>query len=133
MKMTTNNGYASRADFLAPPKRRFKDVYLPASKQTVRIRSLFEGEKEQYEAGLVNAKGDPTRETMLNSRCRLIIACLCDGEGNPTLSEADMDKMRQLDGADLAYLQEECQIMCGFQKGDISDIEKNSEPVRADS
>jgi hypothetical protein len=131
----TNNGsiqYASRELFLAPAKRRFKDVFLPEARIWVKIRSLFEGEKEAYESGLVNSKGDVTRETMLNSRRRLIVYCLCDANGDPLLSEADMDKMQQLHGADMAVLQRECQVLCGFSKAEIDAIEKNSETAHAE-
>jgi hypothetical protein len=134
--MTNNgssNGYASRADFLAPAKRRMKDVELPVRGIKLRIRSLFEGEKEAYEAGLVTAKGDVTRDTMLNARRRLIALCLCDENGERILSDADLDSMKALDAADMAYLQEECQTFCGFKKGDIEGLVKNSEPVHAAS
>jgi hypothetical protein len=51
---------------------------------------------------------------MLNSRPRLIVACLCNGGGDTVLSEADIPKLRELDGSDMALLQEECQLLCGF-------------------
>jgi hypothetical protein len=100
--MGTNNGYASRADFLVPAARRIKDVTLPVRGIKLRIRSLFEGEKEAYEALLVTSKGDVTRDTMLNARRRLIALCLCDDKGERILSDADLDSMKALDGADLS-------------------------------
>lgn len=129
MTMSEGNGYASRVDFLAPAKRRIKDVMLPVKKIKLRIRSLFEGEKEAYEAGLMTAKGDTTRDTLLNARRRLIALCLCDENGERILSDADLDSMKSLDGADMAYLQEECQTFVGFKSGDIEGLVKNSEPA----
>lgn len=123
--MSEGNGYASREMFLAPAKRRFKDVTLPVAGLKYQIRSLFEGEKEAYEASLLNSKGDTTKDTLLNARRRLIALCLCDGSKEPILSPADLDAMKQLDGADLAYLQEECQTFVGFKKGDIEELVGN--------
>lgn len=131
--MTTTNGYASREDFLAPDERRFKDVILPTSGKKFQIRSLFEGEKEAYEAGLMTAKGETTRETLLNARRRLIAICLCDGKGNRLLSDADADGLKIKDGADMAYLQEECQTFVGFKPGDIESLVGNSKGDPADS
>lgn len=130
--MTTNNGaiqYASREMFLAPAKRRFRDVYLPVRGQWVRIRSLTEGEKEAFEASLRDKSGEVTNESAKASRRKLIVLCIVDDQGNRLLSDADVDAMSELDGTDLAYLQEECQVFCGFKKASIEELTKNSAAV----
>lgn len=130
--MTTNNGaihYASRETFLAPAKRRFRDVYLPVSGQWVRIRSLFEGEKEAYEAGNRDKSGEITNESAKASRRKLIALCVCDSEGNRILSDADIDAMKEMDGTDIAYLQDECLAFCGFKKVSVEELTKNSVTV----
>lgn len=132
----TNNGqvkFASRELFLAPAKRRYVEVFLSVAQIWVRIRSLFEGEKEAYEAGLLNAKGDVTKDTVLNARRRLIAMCLVDADGERLLSDADVEAMKQLDPADMAALQEQCQILCGFKNSDIESLTKNSEAAQGDS
>jgi hypothetical protein len=131
--MTTSNGYASRDAFLAPAKRRFKDIVLPVSKLKLRIRSLFEGEKEAFEASLMTAKGDVSKNTLIGARRRLVVLCLVDGNGDLILSDADIESMKQLDGADLAHMQDECQTFCGFKEGDIEGLVKNSETVHVGS
>jgi hypothetical protein len=133
MMMSEGNGYASRELFLAPAKRRFKDVCLPRTGLKFKIRSLTEGEKEAYEASLLTAKGDVTKTSLTGARRRLVVLCLCGGDGMPILSEADVESMKQLDGADLAYLQDEIQRHIGFKDGDIEGMVKNSETVHADS
>lgn len=131
--MTTSNGYATRDIFLTPATRRIKEIIVPGRNLKMRIRSLLEGEKESYEASLVTAKAEYTRETLLNARRRLVALCLCDENGNRILQDADIDAMKQLDGAELAYLQEQCQQHVGFKAGDIEGMVKNSENVHADS
>lgn len=128
--MSEGNGYASRESLLSPAKRRFKDVLLPVSRKKVRIRSLFEGEKEAYEAEMLDKKGSGLRkDKLLNARRRLIVLCLVDKDGTPILSNADLDALRNLDGADMATLQEECQSHCGFKQGDIEGLVGNSDGV----
>jgi hypothetical protein len=129
--MTTNDEFGSRADFLAPDERRFKVVTLPVSGKRFRIRSLFEGEKEAYEASLCNAKGDVTKDTILGARRRLIALCLCDGKGERLLTDADVDGIKIKNSADMEYLQKECQTHVGFKQGDIEALVKNSESVPA--
>lgn len=130
--MTTTNGYATRDVFLAPAKRRFKDVMLPVRGIKLRIRSLMEREKEEYEAAFF--RGDTVRkDKLVDSRRRLIVLCLCDADGQPILSNADLDSLKDLDGADIAHLARECEEHCGFKPGEIEATEKNSEAVRAGS
>jgi hypothetical protein len=131
-KMTgTNNGYASRESFLKPAQRRFKDVTLPVTGEKYKIRSLTEGEKEAYEASLLTAKGDVTKTSLTGARRRLVVLCLCNGSNERILSDADIDAMKELDGADLAYLQDEIQQHVGFKAGDIEGLVKNCEPAHA--
>lgn len=131
--MTTNNGYASRELFLAPAKRRYRDVTLPVVGLKYMIRSLTEGEKEAYEASLMTAKGDVSKTSLIGARRRLVVLCLCNGSKERILSDADVDAMREIDGADMAYLQDEIERHVGFKEGDIEGLVKNSETVLADS
>jgi hypothetical protein len=129
MTMSEGNGYASRELFLKPAQRRFKDVVLPVTKLKVRIRSLFEGEKEAFEATLRDKNGDVTNEKLKTGGRRLIALCLVDASGERLLSDADAESMGEKDGADMAYLQEECQVFCGFKTGNIEGLVGNSEPA----
>lgn len=122
----TNKTYATREQFLAPAKRRFAEVYLPMAEITVRIRSLLESEKEAYESAMLNAKGDIIRSKLVEARRRLISLCLCDENGERILSDADLEAMKELHGADLSILQGECQKLSGFSNSDIEELEKNS-------
>lgn len=131
--MSEGNGYASRQDFLAPAQRRYKDVKLPRKGLKFKIRSLFEGEKEAYEASLMTPKGDLSKDNLLKARRRLIALCLCDGSGERLLSDADIDSLKDLDSADMAYLQEQIQDHIGFSEGDIEGLVKNSEAAHAGS
>lgn len=129
--MQTTPTLATRAEFLTPAKRRFKNLTLPVSGQAVRIRSLMEGEKEAYEADLLNPKGGVKFDKLRTARRRLVQLCLVDADGNPLLEPSDIDKLTVLDGADLGYLQDECMVHCGFKEGDIEGLVKNSDAVHA--
>lgn len=123
------NEYISREAFLQPARRRFKDVTLPVSEHRVRIRSLMEGEKEAYEAETLNKKGGLRQDRILDARRRLVVLCLVDGNGDLLLTSGDSEALKQLDGADMACLQDECSVHCGFKEGDIEGLVKNSDAV----
>lgn len=126
--------FATREQFLQRAKRRFKKVTLPVSQLTVRIQNLMEFEKEAYETETLSRQGEIRHDKLISARRRLIVLCLVDEDGNPILSEADLEALKDLDGADMAFLQDECTVHCGFKRGDIEGLVKNSESVRvADS
>lgn len=126
---TTVKTLATREQFLLPAKRRFKDLTLPVSGHSMRIRNLMESEKEAYEAELLNPKGGVKFDKLKSGRRRLVQLCLVDQEANLLLEPKDVDKLSQLDGADMAFLQEECMVHCGFKDGDLEGLVKNSESV----
>ena len=57
---------------------------------------------------------------------------LVDGDGQRLLSDADVDLLRNLDGADMAHLHNECSAFAGFDRDDIENLVKNSEAVSVD-
>lgn len=122
----------SRDEFLAPAKRRYRNVSLPVRGGEVRIQSLFEHEKEAYEATLLDKTGETSLKGLRQARRRLVCLCLVDADGNRLLSEADSESLKLLDGADIAALQAACQEWVGFRSGDIESLVKNSEAVNAD-
>jgi hypothetical protein len=63
----------------------------------------------------------------------LIVLCLCDGNGERLLSDADTNSLKELDSTDTAYLQDEIQQHIGFKEGDIEGLVKNSETVHVGS
>lgn len=131
--MTTNNGYATRDQLLAPSKRRFKDVELPIKRLKVRIRSLMEHESEAFQAEMFR-NGKVQKDKAINSYRRLILLCVCDGGSDqPLFQPNDLDVLNSWDGADINHLGKECETFCGFVEGEIERTEKNFETVNAAS
>ena len=64
-----------------------------------------------------------------SSRRRLIVLCLVDEQDQRYLTDADLDQLKAMDGADVAHLAEACLIHCGFKDGDLEALVKNSETV----
>lgn len=131
--MSEKNGYASREAFLAPTPRRYADVTLPAKGVKVRIRSMTELEKQKFDDSLMSKSGGQRRDKLIQGRCLLAQKCLCDGNGDLMLSEADIDQLKSLDAADLTHIYEKCMEHCGFRDGDMEGLVGNSESGQTES
>jgi hypothetical protein len=115
----------TREKFLARTPRRYTTVALPVKGGDVRIRSLTESEKENYEAEMLTETGQVKRSGLRSARRRLIALCLVDDAGDLLLGREDLAALAELDGADLAVLQEACMKHVGFKAADIEALEKN--------
>lgn len=126
----TNGKLTSRETFLAPAKRRFAYVDLPNG-QRVRIRSLTEREKSDFEAQILTTKGAPSRNRVADANRRLIVIALVDENGDLLLTPMDVSAIESLDGAITGYLADEIGRHCGFGASDIEGLVKNSEAIAA--
>ena len=122
---TTSNGYATFDDLKgACSGRREADVVLPVCGLKVRIRSLSEREKSEFEAEAVNANGNQIRSKVKNIRRRLIVRCSVE----PQLKAEHIVELGNMDGKDLAAWGNACSELVGFSDADIEKLEGNFEP-----
>ncbi len=131
---------ASREDLLTKfgrVTRRFREVELPVARETVRIRSLTEGELSRYQRKMMDRKGrgfDPAG--MQKANRRLFTMCIVDDKGNMLFADDDTEKLVGMDAADASVLYEACTEHCGIDRADLGDLgepEKNSETTSEDS
>lgn len=94
----------TRDVFLAAPKRRYTEVSLPVAGIKVKIQSLTESEKSEFEASLFDANGKKIRGRSIDSRARLIALCLVDDAGERLLYPGDEQAVMQMDSADTGAL-----------------------------
>lgn len=134
MMTSETNGLASAEQlFSGGLKRRYKTVDLPVSEHKVRIRSLSENEVSEYQSVTVASGGTGLRRDRLrDANRRLIVLCLVDQAGNRILGKSHIAKLGEWDGADTAFLYDECVNHCGLNREDIEDLVKNSETTTVD-
>lgn len=122
--VSEGNGYVTRDAFLRPLVRRFKDFEVPELGK-VRIRSLTELERSKFEASCRDKKGNLAPNKLLDLKCRMIVLCVVDGDGNQILANNDIEQLRQQDSRVTNKLVDEIQAHCGFSDEDLEDLEKN--------
>lgn len=115
---------ATREMLLAAPKRRFTEVTIP-DWGTFRLRSLNELERSRLEASMLDKKGQLSPNKLIDHKCRLIVACVVDAEGNQLLTNGDIAALQQQDSSLTNLLVDEIQKHCGMSDADIEALEKN--------
>lgn len=116
---------ATREIFLRKPTRRYRDVDLPASKITVRIQSLSELEKTEYERSIFDKNGERIPGRIRDSKARLICLCLVNEDGTPMMLPGDEQDVLELDSADTSTLWDACWEHIGFARQDVVTDAKN--------
>ena len=114
----------TRDQLLQPAKRRFREVEVNGG--TVRIRSITEKERSEWELGGLDRKGKVARNGLLSIKCRLIVLCVVDEDGNPVFRESDVPKLMEQDSVVTDTIATACQEHCGITDSDIEGLEKNS-------
>lgn len=128
---------ATRDDFLGRfgrVQRRYKSDKLPVSGLAVRIRSLTEGELSGYQRRLLARSGrglDPI--AMASANRKLFVLSLVDANNERLFSDADAEKLIDMDAADASYLYDSIQQHLGVDPQDLGETEKNSEKPKGGS
>jgi hypothetical protein len=124
---------ANREALLKLCKRRYATVDIPERDITVRIQSLSENEKSQYETCLIakNGKGI-MRERLQDATRRLLALCIVDDNGDRIFTDGDLSELANLDAFVSSRIYDACQEHCGFNKGDIDETVKNTEQNNLD-
>jgi hypothetical protein len=130
--MSEGNGFVTREQLIANSPRQFKEVHVEGLGK-VRIRTITESERAKMEAPNYTKKGTVNLEKLGDARCRLLVAAVVDGEGNPLLSNSDVQHLRNKDSRVINELADAISDHCGISQQDMEEIEKNSTAPDSDS
>jgi hypothetical protein len=110
--MSESNGYATRDEFLATSKRRYRDV--PIAGKKYRIRSLTEGEWSELQLVTLGVKeGIDREEGIRTSDARLIVATVVDANGQLIFKDTDVARLAYCDAGITEPLVKEIRKHCG--------------------
>ena len=133
--MSESNGYVGRGKFLSQTKRRYDEFEVEGDDgpMKVRLRSLSEWEKSNYEAAALSRKGGLTKDKLIDAKARMLVLCMVDGDGNPLFTDRDLAQIKLIDGKITGAIYDRAIVHIGSQEGEIESIVKNSESVPVDS
>ena len=119
---------ASRDQLVALCQRRYIEIEIPEANLNVRLQSLSEKEKSDYETKLISKNGRGIlKDRLADATRRLICLCVVDENGNRLFQDSDLDVIANMDSFVSSRIYEACQEHCGFNKTDIETAVKNSD------
>lgn len=115
----------SRDEFLQRTKRRYANVTLRDG-QTVRLQSLTEGERSDFETAPIKQNDQQREERLKATRMRLLVRCIVDNEGKRLFGNEEYGLLAELDSSDTSRLFDKALEHTGFAESDVEAIAKNS-------
>jgi hypothetical protein len=118
----------SREQILGASDRKTEDVEVPEWGGTVRVRSLSGSERDAYEAGIVQLRGDGSRKfTLENARARLVSLALCGEDGERLFSDADIAELGKKSAAALERVFDKARHLSGLSEDDVEELAQGFE------
>lgn len=125
--MTEKTAYLTANDLKKSATRRYHefDVDISGDVTKVRIQSLSEKEKSDFETAIDRARGKAKIDRTKDFKRRLITACVVDGDGSRVFGQSDVMSLESADGRLTSRIFNECIDHVGFTKDDVEELEKN--------
>lgn len=123
----------SREQIIGAEDRPTQDVEVPEWGGTVRVRALSGTERDAYEAGIVQIRGDGSRSfSLANARARLAALSIVDEANERMFSEADVAVLGAKSAAALERVFDVARKLSGLTEEDIEELVEGFESAPAD-
>tara|TARA_Y100000593_G_scaffold46010_1_gene87475 strand:+ start:1349 stop:1732 length:384 start_codon:yes stop_codon:yes gene_type:complete len=123
-----------RSALLTPVAVEVVEVPIPEMDGHVYIKGMTVTERNRFERQFRTRKGDTIDSRMQQLRQRIVIACVCDAEGSPILTDADIDALGKQRADIIERLVNAAQKVSGFSSEDMDELAaKNSNTTDANS
>ena len=124
---------AGKGDIIKFKKRRYTYVEIPELELRVRIQSLTEKEKSEYETQILSKTGRGiSRSRLIDATRRLVALCVVDDKGNRLFASAEVSDLAEVDALVISRIAAECEQHVGMKEGDIEELVGNSETVHVE-
>lgn len=113
----------TREQILGADDRKTEDVPVPEWGGTVRVRALSGTERDAYEAGIVEVRGDGSRKfTLANARARLASLSVCGEDGERLFTDADIKELGEKSAAALERVFDVALRLSGLAEDDVKEM-----------
>ena len=115
--------------FLTPVPVDLVEFKIPELGGSVWIKGMTVTERSRFERQFRNRKGDTNERKMNEIRQRMLVACVCNADGQQLLTETDIEAIGKHRADSVERLVNAAQIACGMSTDDMEDLAKNSETI----
>jgi len=102
-----------------------QEVEVPEWGGSVYVRGLTGAERDAFEASVVEQRGKATKVNMVNMRAKLLVLTICDKDGMPLFTHADIDELGKKSAVALQRLFDIASSLSGLSEKDAEDLVKN--------
>lgn len=111
-----------RTDILSADDRKYEDVPCPEWGGDVRVRSMTGRQRDTFEAGLIEQRGNDRKLNMRDARARMIVMCAVDESGSLLFSADDLGKLTAKSAKPLDRLFDACKTLAGMNDDDVKKL-----------
>jgi hypothetical protein len=125
-------GLLSRDAILGAEDRTFEEVDCPEWGGTVRLRSISGAERDNYEQGLIQQRGNSRQMNMRNARAKLIVLCAVDEAGRRMFTEQDVSALGRKNAKPLDRLFDACRRLSGLSEDDVDKLTEDFDETQGE-
>jgi hypothetical protein len=122
----------TRDQIIAADDREFDTVDVPEWGGTVRLSSITGGQRDEYEAGLIDERGKDRRMNLRNARAKLLVLCIVDETGAPMFTREDIGRLSRKNAKPIDRLFDRCRELCGLTQEDVDRITEGFDETQDD-
>lgn len=125
-------GFLSRDAILSAEDRDYDEVDCPEWGGKVRLRSISGAERDTFEQGLIQQRGNNRQVNMRNARAKLIVLCAVDEGGQKLFTEDDVRGLGRKNAKPLDRLFDACQKLAGLSEDDVDKLTEDFDETQGD-
>ena len=99
--------------------RCYVTIDVPEVEMTLRLQSLTEQERSDYQTFISSSEGAARREKLGRARRRLLSLCLVDNEGNRLVRDHEEDELADIDVDAVRGVYDACRVHCALDADDM--------------
>ena len=115
----------SKDDILKAAGPRTEEVEVPEWGGSVLVRGMTGRERDEFEASLMERRGNEMVPAIHNVRARLMVQCCVDDGGTPLFGVTDIELLGEKSGAALNRVYEVAARLSGLSESDVEELAAN--------
>ena len=108
-------------------------VLVPELGGEVFVKGMTAKGRSAFEKQFQTIAGKSNKRKLQEIRERLVVACLCDGQGHLLLTDADIDVVGDHPAGAIERIVTAAQVACGMTDVDVESMVGNSDEITTDS
>lgn len=105
-----------------------EEIEVPEFGGTVHVRAITSGERDHYEAQVMQRRGKELVPNLTNARAKLVVLALSDEKGTRLFEDRDISKLGNLPAKGIQRVFDKARDLAGLSEEDVDELEGNSEP-----